>query len=168
MMKTPIFLGISMVSRKNRRLLVAVTYAILLLVIHALSVLRSRSEAMNLTFWLLIAISIVSRGIFGSMVKQTLITRRWNEMLALGLTPARFRDEDEPDERELAVRNAAYFQAYRLLALYSFLFVPFLLSGAIATSILPQVAMPLLVLALTLPQAVVLWTEPDVPEEARI
>jgi hypothetical protein len=29
-------------------------------------------------------------------------------------------------------------------------------------------AMPSLAMAMTLPQAVVLWTEPDVPEEARV
>ena len=173
MLKTPVLLGFSMASRHNRRLLVAITYVTLLLLILTLSVLRFRSEAMHILFWLLIAIALVSRGVFGSMVKQTLLIRRWDETIGLGLAPLRNRDEDEPDERELAVRNAAYYVAYRVLALYCFIFVPylisvpFLLNGAIAALVLPMIAMPLLVLALTLPQAVVLWTEPDVPEEAR-
>lgn len=66
------------------------------------------------------------------------------------------------------MRNAAYFEAYRVLALYSFLLVIFALSGSSTASVLPPLAMPLLVMALSLPQAVILWTEPDVPEEARI
>jgi hypothetical protein len=156
------------VRRRNRRLLVAVTYAALLALILVVAVLRPWSWALNSGAWLLLLCVLASWGVFGRVVKQTLYTRRWGETISLGLAPAPPRDDDKLDERELAVRNAAYFEAYRVLALYCFLFVPFLLKGSIGASILPLVAMPLLVLALTLPQAVVLWMEPDVPEEARV
>ena len=168
MLRTPLILGVSMVRRENRRLLVAITYATLLVLVLALNAFRAWNQGMNVSTWLLLAVVLVSRGVFGSLVKPTLLMRQWDETISLGLAPMRHRGEDELDERELAVRNAAYFQAYRVLALYSFLFVPFLLSGAIGSRVLPLIAMPLLVLALTLPQAVVLWTEPDVPEEARV
>jgi hypothetical protein len=42
------------------------------------------------------------------------------------------------------------------------------LSASTALRLLQLLALPLVMMALTLPQAVVLWTEPDVPEEARI
>lgn len=168
MLRTPVILGLSMVRRKNRRWLVAVTYAALLALILVVTVIRPWSLALNSRVWLLLLCAFVSRGVFGRLVKQTLYTRRWGETISLGLAPTPYRDDDEPDERELAVRNAAYFEAYRVLALYSFLLVMLTLSGSSAASVLTPVAMPLLVLALTLPQAVVLWTEPDVPEEARV
>jgi hypothetical protein len=157
-----------MVRRKNRRLLVAVTYAALLALILVVTVLLPWDRALHSPGLLLLLCVFASRGVFGSLVKNTLHTRRWGETISLGLAPTQHREDGEPDERELAVRNAAYFEAYRVLALYSFLLVVFALSGSSAATVLPQLAMPLLVLAYTLPQAVVLWTEPDVPEEARV
>jgi hypothetical protein len=73
----------------------------------------------------------------------------------------------------VAVRNAAYFAAYRGLAVYSIIVwaaLPsiFEFSASTALLLLQLLVMPLLAMALTLPQAVVLWTEPDVPEEARV
>jgi hypothetical protein len=95
------------------------------------------------------------------------------ELASLGLEPRRRRREDEPDERDIAVRNSAYFEAYRALAVYSIavwvaspLFLA--LKASTAARGLQLLIMPLLAMALTLPQAVVLWTEPDVPEEARV
>jgi hypothetical protein len=108
------------------------------------------------------------------LVKDTVLPEvHGGELISLGLAPRRRRGEDEPDEREVAVRNAAYFEAYRVLAMYSIAawvawpFI-FLLRASTAVQVLLLLTMPLLAMALTLPQAVVLWTEPDVPEEARV
>jgi len=175
MLKTPVLFGFSMVRRKNRRLLVAATYAALLVVMATLSVARSRYMKLNILIWILLAVVLVSRGVFGSMVKHVMLTRRWDHTISLGLAARPQRDEEDLDERELAVRNAAYFEAYRVLALYCFFFFPFLVSSAFepfSTSSFGRVVFPLLGMLLfgiawTLPQAVILWTEPDVPEEAR-
>jgi len=156
-----------MVRRKNRRWLVAVTYATLLVLLLTLGPHRHWNQGMNVGTWLLLAVVFVSRGVFGSLVNQTMVPERRGEPISLGLAPMRHRDEDEPDERELAVRNAAYFEAYRVLAVYS-AFLVLYSSTSFGAFALPLIAMPLLVMALTLPQAVILWTEPDVPEEARV
>jgi hypothetical protein len=60
-----------------------------------------------------------------------------------------------------------------MLALYSFAIyaaasLSFDLGASAAVKLLELVTMPLLGLALTLPQAALLWREPDVPEEARV
>lgn len=176
MLKTPVLLGFSMVRRQNRRLLVAATYAALLVVMATLSVARSRDVRFGVLICIILAVVLVSRGVFGSMVKQMMLTRRWGETISLGLAARPQRDKDELDEREQAVRNAAYFEAYRVLALYCFFLFPFLVNIPLepfSSSSLGRVALPLLGMLLfgiawTLPQAVILWTEPDVPEEARV
>lgn len=176
MLKTPVLFGFSMVRRKNRRLLVAATYAVLLVAMATLSVARSRYVRLDPVIWILLAGLLVTRGVFGSMVKHMMLTKRWGETISLGLGATPQRDEDKLDEREQAVRNAAYFEAYRVLALYCFFFSLFLVSRAFepfSSSSLGRVALPLLAMLLfgiawTLPQAVLLWTEPDVPEEARV
>jgi len=94
-------------------------------------------------------------------------------MTSLGLTSGPRRSEDDLDERELAVRNAAYFTAYRVVAVYSIiawmaLICSFDLSASIALPLRLWLFIPLLTMTLTLPPAVILWTEPDVPEEARV
>jgi hypothetical protein len=164
-----------MVRQKNRRWLVAVTYVALLVVIATLSVARSRDVKFNALILILSAVILVTHGVFGSMVKHVFLTRRWGETISLGLGATPPRDEDKLDEREQAVRNAAYFAAYRVLALYCFFLFGFLVSSAfepLSSSLLGRVAFPLsgmllFAIAWTLPQAVILWTEPDVPEEAR-
>ena len=93
-------------------------------------------------------------------------------MTSLGLTPQP-RREDDLDERELAVRNAAYFTAYRAVAVYSIIACMALsysseLSASTALSLMLWVFISLLAMILTLPPAVILWTEPDVLEEARV
>jgi hypothetical protein len=108
------------------------------------------------------------------VVKDTVLPEmHGGELTSLGLESRRRRSEDEPDERDIAVRNAAYFQSYRALAVYSIAIwvaspLFFALKAPTAVRGLQLLIMPLLAMALTLPQAVVLWTEPDVPEEARL
>jgi len=180
MLKTPVFLGFSMVRRDNRRLLVAVAYATLLALMATVIIIlplggRYLGGRRAVVWWcLLLAHGVVSRAIFGRLAKDTVLPEiRGGEMTSLGLTPRRRRAEDEPDEREVAVRNAAYFKAFRALAVYSIamwaaspIFIS--LSATTAGRALLLLIMPLVAMALTLPQAVVLWTEPDVPEEARV
>jgi len=180
MLKTPVFLGFSMVRRDNRRLLVAVAYATLLALMATVIIIlplggRYLGGRRAVVWWcLLLAHGVVSRAIFGRLAKDTVLPEiRGGEMTSLGLTPRRRRGEDEPDEREVAVRNAAYFAAYCGLAVYSIIVwaaLPsiFEFSASTALLLLQLLVMPLLAMALTLPQAVVLWTEPDVPEEARV
>jgi len=117
---------------------------------------------------------VVSYSIFGRLAKETVLPQtRGSEITSLGLTSRPRRNEDDLDERELAVRNAAYFTAYRAVAVYSIiawmaLIYSFKLSASIALSLMLWLFIPLLAMILTLPPAVILWTEPDVPEEARV
>ena len=174
MLRTPAFLGFSMVSRNNRRLLVATTYVILLVSMVVLIVILPsgrRPEAV----WtcILLAYNVVSRLVFGRLVKDTVLPElRGGELTSLGLASGRVR-QYEPDEREVAVRNTAHYKAYRLLAVYSialWVVAPLYWSVTPSTAVhvIQLLTMPLMVMALTLPQAVVLWTEPDVPAEARV
>ena len=175
MLRTPAFLGFSMVRRNNRRVLVAMTYAIFLVLMAAVIIILPSGRQLNAVWMcLILAYNVVSRAILGRLVKDTVLPElRGDGLTSLGLSPRSRRGEDEPDEREVAVRNAAYFEAYRALAVYSiaiWLASPLLfsLSASTAVRFLLLLIMPLLAMALTLPQAVVLWTEPDVPEEARV
>lgn len=175
MLRTPAILGFSMVSQSNRRLLVGTIYATFLALMATVIIILPPGRQQNAVWMcLVLAYNVVSRAVFGKLVKDTVLPEIYGgELTSLGLAPRRRRGEDQPDEREVAVRNGAYFEAYRVLAVYSvavWLLSPsfLLLSGATAVRVLLVLTMPLLAMALTLPQAVVLWTEPDVPEEARV
>jgi hypothetical protein len=89
--------------------------------------------------------------------------------------PGPARSEYRSDERELAQRDRAHYQAYQALA--SVLAILWLLSGwsAFAPHLLTWlpvapallvfgVVLASVVVALTLPQAILLWTEPDMEE----
>jgi hypothetical protein len=177
MLRTPVFLGFSMVRRDSRRRLVVVTYAILVALMAVMTVVsrsapRTRVAGFASCFAFAIAFNAVSLSIFGKLAKDTVLPQiRGSEITTLGLTPQP-RREDDLDERELAVRNAAYFKAYRVVAVYSIiawmaLICSFDLSASVALSLRLWLFIPLLTMILTLPPAVILWTEPDVPEEAR-
>jgi hypothetical protein len=179
MLRTPVFLGFSMVRRDSRRRLVVVTYAILLalmavMIVVSRSAPRTRAAGFASYFAFAIAFNGVSYSIFGRLAKDTVLPQmRGSEITSLGLTSRPRRSEDDLDERELAVRNAAYFTAYRAVAVYSIiawmaLIYSFELSASIALSLMLWLFIPLLAMILTLPPAVILWTEPDVPEEARV
>jgi hypothetical protein len=177
MLKTPAFLSFSMVRRNNRRLLVATTYATLMVLMAAYILLLPSKALLNaITMGFILAYNGVSRAMFGRLVKQTVLPEiHGGELISLRLAaPGRpRRSEDDLDEREVTVRNAAHFEAYCALALYSIaLWVasPFFFSLRPSMGVrgFMLLALPLLVMALTLPQAVVLWTEPDVPGEARV
>lgn len=176
MLRTPVVLGMSMAPQKNRRLLVVATYLILAACVAAILVvppLVGRTRLMWLLF-LPLAYNIVSYEVFGKLTRPTALPQPRGEMTSLGLAQ-RQRNQDEPDERDLEIRNAAHYQAFRAATVYGFAIwssMPFLwhwdLSGATVVLFVLLLAMPLLTILLTLPQAIILWTEPDVPEEARV
>jgi hypothetical protein len=178
MLKTPEILGFSMARRGSRRRLVVVTYVILLAFMAVMIVAprlapRRRAAGFVSGFAFGIAFNVVWLVILGKLAKDTVLPLiHGGEMTSLGLTPQP-RREDDLDERELAVRNAAYFKAYRVVAVYAIiawmaLICSFDLRASIALSLRVWLFIPLLTMALTLPPAVILWTEPDVPEEAKV
>jgi len=178
MLNTPEILGFSMARRGSRRRLVVVTYAILLALMAVMIVVprlapRRRVAGFVSSFAFVIAFNGVSLSIFGKLAKDTVLPLiHGGEMTSLGLTPQP-RRWDDLDERELAVRNAAYFKAYRVVAVYSIiawmaLICSFDLRTSMALSLMLWLFIPLLTMTLTLPPAVILWTEPDVPEEAKV
>jgi len=180
MLRTPAFLGFSMVRRNSRRRLVLITYAILLAfmaVMMAVSLLAPRmigGRFAGFIWCLILAYNVVSWSIFGKLAKDMVLPQlRGGEMTSLGLTPQPGRSEADLDERELAVRNAAYFTAYRAVAVYSvFASVALVFSSELsdpaARLLLGSLVILLVGMIFTLPPAVILWTEPDVPEEARV
>jgi hypothetical protein len=170
MLRTPIVLGISMAPQRSRRIFVALTYAVLLALAVVTLIVPSWRD--RFAGWVTAsgAFSLVCLLVFGKLVKQTgPLDIRGGELTSLGLISRR-RDQDQPDEREVAIRNAACFAAYRVLALYSIAiysaaWFSFDLRASVAVKVLELLTMPLLGMALTLPQAALLWREPDVPEE---
>jgi hypothetical protein len=175
MLRTPVILGISMATRRNRRLLVAVTYAPLLALTVTLVIVPSWGKH-HIWPWAANACFVVGFAVFMRLVKQPGPLDPQSPrgaMTSLGLAPRHYRAEDEPDERDVEVRNAAYFAAYRVLALYSVgiwvvAFLTLDLGGPVTAKVLQLFSLPLPAMALTLPQALVLWREPDVPEECRV
>ena len=180
MLNTPAILGISMAPQKNRRLLVAVTYTIfvafegiLLMMpswVHELGPLGR--QFFDLAGMMLI---LVPRWYwFPKLTKVTPLGGRPTsvEITRLGLTPGP-HDPYDPDERQVAIRNAAYYQAFRVVVIYSFLLFlapDFLhrLNDSTAQRWMTALLLLLVFMAFSLPQAIVLWTEPDAPEEDQV
>jgi len=180
MLRSPAFLGISMVRRNSRRRLVVATYAILLALL-AVTTLVSPSLPRpiggpypSVIWFLFIVCFVMSPLTFGKLAKDMVLPQiRGGEMTSLGLTPQPGRSEADLDERELAVRNAAYVTAYRAVAVYSVLESLALiysseLSASVTRLLIQWLFVFLVGMVLTLPPAVVLWREPDLPEEARV
>jgi hypothetical protein len=177
MLRSPAFLGFSMVRRSSRRRLVAVVYAILLGLMAAAIIIfplaGHQGRGLALASCMLVVYPVVSWSIFGKLARETVLPgMHGGEMTSLGLMLRR-RAEDELDEREVAVRNAAYFAAYRAVAVYSYILLIALiyssgLRASVAFPLLQLLVVPLLAMVLTLPPAVILWREPDVAEEAGV
>jgi hypothetical protein len=178
MVGTPVFLGFSMARRGSRRRLVVVTYAILLALMAVMIVVSRLAPRWPVagfasSFAFILAFIVVFSRIFGRLAKDMVLPlMRVGEITSLGLTSRPRRDEDGLDERELAVRNAAYFTAYRAVAVYSIiawmaLIYSLKLGASLALLLVLWLFLPLFTMIFTLPPAVILWTEPDVPEEAR-
>lgn len=161
--------GISMEPRRNRRILVSATYGLVLIALTGVVIVAwAFSGYLALILSLVYAIILNSTFLlFGRIVKQTVFPEiSIGEFVFLGLARRRHQ-AGEPDERDLAVRNAAFFSAYRILAIYSFfvfliLFPVFDSGNRLAFLLL---VLPFLLFAPTLPQAILLWNEPDLAED---
>lgn len=176
---TPTILGISMSPQKNRRLLVAVTYAILAAFISIFAVMPTWVRELGpigYQFFVLAGALLILLPRWCWFPMLTRLTpfgqQRSTELTRLGLTPGP-RDPLDPDERQVAIRNAAYYQASRFVIYYSIgLFFAFLsldsLNRATADRVMMALLLSLLLVTSSLPQAIVIWTEPDAPEEDRI
>jgi hypothetical protein len=176
MLRTTELLGISMVERKNRRRLVATIYVILLVVITAgvgavplLAHSHLHARYIGIIWQALFVLpSFVAWKIFHDLVGNLPLEIRPAKLATLGLSTR--RDQDEPDERDVMVRNTAYFKAYNVLAWYSVLsaqalYITFNASPkSMLLAILTQVFV-MVMMSATLPGAILLWTEPDVPGE---
>ena len=161
-------LGVSMNSRRNRRLLVACLYAFIGLLI-VLALLQKHITGMSIS---ILVLAVINPLIFGDFLF-------WGKTHG-GLLRPFHQDPKRPnDERELAARDAAHFRAYTtlVLLLFTLLFAPELTAPdwlspytdhLSPTEILFYTRTSLwglLGFALTLPQAILLWSEPDIETE---
>lgn len=183
------FLGISMVPRANRRALVVVTYVLTAGVIAAFIALAraigahehsSLKSLLVLLVWvpILFVLFVIPgsgsfRGIFGRLVPAQTLSFRVRSIHSLGLARG-IQDEDHrADERETSVRNSASSLAFRIVAWYAAVFLspcaaPLVSQGGEAVRIMAAVAaIPIVVMLFTLPQAIILWAEPDLPVDVR-
>ncbi len=171
------FLGIPMARRKNRRWLVAITYALALACEAAASVsaFGGRASGMWEVVWTQVGFMafFVPWVIFSRRITTNIWGMRRHRIADLGLARGGVEVVD-PDEREMMVENAAYRKAYWVVVCIAFtaIFVTALravpLGSVIGLPLRPAIVFLvtlLLIVAFTLPQAIILWTEPDVPED---
>jgi len=169
MLRTPVFLGLSMAERSHRQVLVVAMYLVLAVLMIAITA-ASTSVVVFALAWIILTYNVASVSVLGRLVTDMsgLYGIRVGELLSLGLS-RKPRDPDEPDERDIAVRNAACFKAYRVIRTYALLLVGVIpgLGMTVTTRLFEVLLAPLLAMAVTLPQAIILRTEPDVPVEAQ-
>jgi hypothetical protein len=174
--------------RSHRRVLVLCIYATLLLLICALVWLSQISPAWRIGgVYIVFFALLLNRFLLGGYARGGLIRSFTNQEprpatpppyipLGLYLRLSNISDRDwQNDERELQLRDHAHYQAYQAIAVL--LAVLWLVSGwsASTSSMLAWLHVPIqaalstlalsaVLLAITLPQAILLWTEPDMPE----
>jgi hypothetical protein len=149
-----------MTRKSNRRWVVAVTYAALLASGAILWTLdANHGEALTLPYTLLVTSLFVNGVIFGGYGCWGLI-RPFNTNKPLG-----FGTPSHNDERDLRRRDRMHFYAYRIVV--SLVVLGYFLGRDSFGH--PQVGNALLlgalILGLTLPQALLLWIEPDMEFE---
>jgi hypothetical protein len=175
-------LGIPMQRRNMRRRLVVLTYlGLLLICCGALWAVRTQ---LSVFAWAIYAAMAISIFIFGGQGRHGLIKSFVNkppppeppilDLVRLHLQPeSRFAEVTSAwknDERELSRRDLAHYRAYQPLTIV--LMVLLLLSAwalhphrwmpeAILLQLIFAISLFSTVLALTLPAAIILWTEPD-------
>jgi hypothetical protein len=170
MMRTSVLFGLSMAERSHRRMLVTATYAVLALLM-ALFIASPEDLVVVSLACVSIAWLLVGRGILASVIENTSVPQnvRDSELIDLGLT-RQSHDPEKTDERDVAIRNAACFKACRVIGFYTIILV--LIAPAFGTMVAVRtfeaLLAPLLAMGVTLPQAIILWTEPDVPVEAPV
>jgi hypothetical protein len=174
--------------RIHRRVLVACVYTILLVLVCVLAWLYQLSVAWRIGgVYLVFFTLLLNRFLLGGYARGGLI-RNFNNrqpqppapppylLLGLYLRVSSVSDQDwRNDERELQLRDRAHYQAYQAIA--TLLAILWLLSGwststyaALAwlhisfQAALSTVALVAVLLAITLPQAILLWDESDMTE----
>lgn len=167
------FLGFSMRERAHRRTFVVLTYVVMTTaLILAVSYRDVLAMSIIAVVWLFVPLLI-----FGTVVTPYLgmvplmgphPPHRVDR--GLGLAASVPPEEPGPDEHDIAVRNAAYYVAYWALTICCLGFLGVLQWTMTSTSphrrdVLTVAFQLLLVLLMSLPQAVVLWTERDIHEE---
>jgi membrane protein YdbS with pleckstrin-like domain len=174
MLRTPVILGMSMAPQKNRRLFLTLMYAVLLAVAAAIVVppWSDRIPAGSVVLFSVALYVLIQIRVFPKLLKVEEFGERSGAMIVHGMKPGS-PEMETIDEREMAVRNLAHLRAFRVIKSYSVFIAIVLLvwHEASPSTIFRLAALALLLLALltfTLPQAIILWTEPDVPEEARV
>lgn len=169
MVRTLSFLGFSMAERNHRRVLVIATYFVLGVLMIAIAAVSADVVTVALV-WVNLAYNVASAVVLGRLVKDASVFKdvRIGELIGLGLA-RKPHNPDAMDERDVAVRDAACSKAYRVIGMYVLILVLVIPGlGAMATVRTIEVLLaPLLAIAVTLPQAIILWSEPDVPVEAQ-
>jgi hypothetical protein len=156
--------GISFASRRSRRVLVVATYIVLAgyLSVFCLPMRRWNQVAAQLFAAVLLGVSYL---VFGSVVQNLTFVRR-EAVQGLGLSRPFVYGAAAPDEFEVALRNAAHYKAFRFVA-YSSLGLACLVLGLLdnrsrlAGSLVLVTMLSFVAIVLTLPQAIVLWEQPD-------
>jgi FtsH-binding integral membrane protein len=161
MSRIPTIFGISMVSRERRRWLVVLCYAAFSLLILLGFAPSSDSARFILVLFAVLAGTCIRFVIFYRLAKDTVLPV---QEAILGPSLNTLFHKSGPDERQVAVRNAAYHRAYRAVATYLWM-MPVLWGFTGEAALLGYTAL-LFILVYTLPQAIILWTEPDIPGEA--
>jgi hypothetical protein len=174
------FLGISMTRRSRRRALVVSVYVLLAALIVSVALAHGRNPLLSsdfgggINFVFVVVFTGISRLGFGSLVRQATVPVRAdsrNQWKYISITkPVPYTGPGDPDERELVVRNWAYYLSFRLMAAYllplwAVILIVNMKAHSISVNLASALLFPLIVMALTLPQAVVLWTEPDAAVE---
>jgi hypothetical protein len=155
--------GVSMNSRRNRRWLVLVMYFL----IGFLFLLALQRRISGLALFLIV-LAIINPFIFGDLMF-------WGKKYGGFLKPF-IQDSERPnDERELATRDYAHFRAYTSieLLLLILLFAPDWVPARFLQHISPTELLfytrtslwGIYAVAMTLPQAILLWSEPDIDSE---
>ena len=161
--------GVSFYRRSRRRALVLVMYGIALGYVTAIATAPLRLSNAELIGFS-IALLTLTNVLFASMVRPTLAHQQHHRQLAQDREA--FNDDDlEPDEYEAALPGAEHCMAYKVMA------VCFII-GAVPVGIFIDhharhyapygiaAVVLLCILVASLPQAVILWQHPDLPDHA--
>jgi hypothetical protein len=177
---------LNMRSRGRRRALVILVYLLLSAMLGASP--RWAPSILGSALWFVLLVALINRMIFGGQTARGLV-----RPFSSGIRPLWFRDDPprdssidrwfwrrspsrkdlQTDERDDRRRDRAHFLAYRILAFLTMLvwalFASVRLGPLFGTKGLSfdfalMVAVGVAMLALTLPQAILLWTEPDMEE----
>lgn len=161
--------GVNLNSRRNRRWLVVLIYAVLAVPFIDISLNHVGFWESEVEFqFLFFPALLINALIFGNFLF-------WGKRRGGLLKPFAPDPERPNDERELAARDSAHYRAYK--ALFFFIFLMLITSfgleneyrkGTSPTQLLFFIRMSLyglFVLAMTLPQTILLWREPDIESE---